>query len=106
MKLGDRLAQQFKPLANKIRLLDRDSGKVAGRMRQALDQAAANRIERNGKDDRNGRYCLPEDSSSDAIRDDDVNFAPFEFSGEFTHPIGSSVCPAIFDRQTIALAPT
>jgi hypothetical protein len=58
-KLGDRLAQELKPLANQIRLLDRDSGHVAGRMRQALNQAAANRIERNGKDDRNGRYCLP-----------------------------------------------
>ena len=59
MKLGDSLTQEFKPLANKIGLLDRDSGNVAGRMRQTLNQAATNRIERNGKDDRNGRYCLP-----------------------------------------------
>jgi hypothetical protein len=49
MKLGDSLAQELKPLADKIRLLDRDSSNVAGRVRQALNQAAANRIECNGK---------------------------------------------------------
>jgi hypothetical protein len=79
MKFGDRLAQERKPLANKIRLLDRDSRHVATRMLQALNQAAANRIKRNGKNNKNGRYCLPEDRNGGAISDDDIcttrNFA-------------------------------
>jgi len=54
MKLRNGLAQELKPLADKIRLLNRDSRNVASRMRQALNQTAANRIKRNGKDDRNG----------------------------------------------------
>ena len=54
MKLGDSLTQELKPLADKIRLLDRDAGNIAGRVRQALNQAATNRIECNGKNDRNG----------------------------------------------------
>src|SRR5262249_28485627 len=54
MKLGDSLAQEFKTLANQIRLLDRDSCHISGRVLQALNQTAANRIERNGKDDRSG----------------------------------------------------
>src|SRR5271166_689721 len=72
-------------------------------MRQTLNQAAANRIERNGKDDRN--VCLPEDRNGGAIRDDDVNLAPFEFSGNFTDALGASHGPAIFDRYSISLAP-
>ena len=54
MKLGDSLTQERKPLADKIRLLNRNSRNVAGRVRQALNQNAANRIECSGKDDRNG----------------------------------------------------
>jgi hypothetical protein len=53
-KLGDSLAQELKPFADKIGLLDRDSGNVASRVRQALNQTAANRIECNSKDDRSG----------------------------------------------------
>jgi hypothetical protein len=105
MKLGNSLAQEFKALANKIRLLDRNSGNVAGRMRQTLNQTAADRIERNGKDDRNARYCLPEDGNGAAIRDDDVNLAPLEFCGDFTDAIGSSRGPAILDRCSISLDP-
>jgi hypothetical protein len=53
------LAQELKPLANKVRLLDRDPRNVAGRVCQALHQTATHWIECNGKDDRNSRYCLP-----------------------------------------------
>jgi hypothetical protein len=70
-----------------------------------LNQTAADRIERNGKDDRNVRYCLPEDGNGGAIRDDDVNLAPLEFSGNFTDAIGSSRGPAILDRCSISLDP-
>ena len=106
MKLGNSLAQEFKPPANKIGLLDRDSGDVAGWMRQALDQTAANRIERDGKDDRNARYRLPQHRNGGAIGDDDVDFAPLEFSGDFTNAIGSSCGPAIVDRSPISVDPT
>jgi hypothetical protein len=98
-KLGDGLAQECKPLTNQIRLLDRDPSNVAGGMRQTLNQAAANRIERNGKDDRNVRYCLPEDRNGATISDDDVGFAPLEFSGDFTDAIGSPRGP----RYSIAM---
>ena len=106
MKLRDSLTQEFKALANKIGLLDRDSGDVAGRMRQTMSQAATNRIERNGKDDRNARYRLPQHRNGGAIGDDDVDFAPLEFGGDFTNAIGSSCGPAILDRSRISVDPT
>ena len=106
MKLRDSLTQEFKPLANKIGLLDRDSGDVAGWVRQALDQTAANRIERNGKNDRNARYRLPQHRNGGAVGDDDVDFAPLEFCGDFTDAIGSSCSPAILDRSRISVDPT
>lgn len=58
MKLGDSLAQEFKPFADKIELSDRNSGNVAARMIQTLNQAVADRIERHGKNDRNCRCRL------------------------------------------------
>src|SRR3974377_509290 len=105
MKVRNSLAQEFKPLANQIGLLDRDSGNVAGRMRQTLNQAAANRIERNGKDNRNARFVLPAGWNGAAIGDNDVGFAPLEFSGNFADAIGSSRGPAILDRYSISLGP-
>ena len=104
-KLGNSLAQELEPLADKVGLLDRDSGHVAGGMDQTLNQAPANRIERNGKDNRNIRYCLPEDGNSAAIGDDDVGFASFEFGGDFTDAIGSSGGPAMFYRNGVSLGP-
>ena len=41
---GDNLAQEFKSLAGKIGLLDRQSSDVAARSRQTCDQAAADRV--------------------------------------------------------------
>jgi len=37
--------------------------------------------------------------------DYDINFAPLEFSGDFTDAIGSSRSPAILDRYSISVDP-
>ena len=58
---GDNLTQEFEPLAGKIGRLDRQSSDVAARSRQTCDQAAADRVARQCKDDRDDRcrllYC-------------------------------------------------
>ena len=55
---GDNLAQKFESLAGKIGRLDRQSSDVAARSRQTCDQAAADRIVCQCKDDRDDR-CHP-----------------------------------------------
>ena len=57
-QVGDHRAQEFKPLGDKVGLLDRHSGNVATWLGQALNKAATNRIEGHSKDDRNGRCRL------------------------------------------------
>ena len=49
---GDHLAQKLKTLAGRIGLLERQSGEVAARTRQANDDTGADRIHLRGKDDR------------------------------------------------------
>jgi len=52
------LAQQLESLAGKIGGLEGKAGDVAARPRQALHQAAANRVACQRKDDRDDRYRL------------------------------------------------
>src|SRR5262249_18617631 len=106
MKLGDRLAQEFKPLANQIRLLDRDSRHIAGRVLQALNQTAANPIERNVKDDRNGCCRLFQGSNRASIRNDDINVLPQEFSGDFANAFRASHRPTVLGRDGLTFNPT
>jgi hypothetical protein len=49
---SDHLAQKLKTLAGRIGLLERQSGEVAARTRQANDDTGADRIHLRGKDDR------------------------------------------------------
>ena len=55
---GDNLAQEFESLAGKIGRLHRQAGDVAARSRQTCDQAAADRVARHRKDDRDDRCRL------------------------------------------------
>ncbi|MGC1278693.1 MAG: hypothetical protein WA893_10855 [Xanthobacteraceae bacterium] len=48
---GDELTQQFEPLTCKIGCEERHAGDVTARSRQTFDQANADRIVRNCKDD-------------------------------------------------------
>ena len=74
-------------------------------MRQALNQAAANRIKCDGKNDRNARCCLPENGNGAAVGHDDIGFTPLEFGGDLTDAIGSSGGPPMLDRYRVALGP-
>ncbi len=57
-ELRDDLAQEFEPLGDKIGLLNRHSGNVAARSRETRNQAAADWVDRHGKDDGGDRRCL------------------------------------------------
>ena len=55
---GNELAQQFEPLAGKVDRLMRQASDVAARARQTGDEAAADRVVRQRKDDGDGRCRL------------------------------------------------
>jgi hypothetical protein len=57
-KFGNDLTQQFEPLASSIGRLDGQSRDVPARVREVRDEADANRINRNCKNDGNGSCRL------------------------------------------------
>jgi hypothetical protein len=91
---GDNLTQEFESLAGKIGLLVRQSSGVAARSRQTCDQAAANRIVRQYKDDRDDRrsplYCW----GGVSIGDNDVDLKADKLGRDFGDALGPPGCPA------------
>ena len=57
-KFGNDVTQKFEPLASSIGRLDRDSSDIPARVREARDEADANWINRNCKNDGNGSCRL------------------------------------------------
>jgi hypothetical protein len=55
---GDKLTQKFEPLAGNIGRLDGQSSDIAARVRKTSDEATANRVARQCKDDGDGRCRL------------------------------------------------
>lgn len=71
---SDHLAQKLKTLAGRIGLLERQSGEVAARTRQANDDTGADRIHLRGKDDRdNLRGLLGREDRCRGPCDDDID---------------------------------
>jgi hypothetical protein len=71
---SDHLAQKLKTLAGRIGLLERQSGEVAARTRQANDDTGADRIHLRGKDDRdNLRGLLGREERCRGPCDDDID---------------------------------
>src|SRR6516225_5400839 len=69
------------------------------------DQAAADRIDRNRKDDGDGRCRLFYRGDSGSIRDNDINIQADKLGCDLGVALGSSLRPAILDRDGAALDP-
>src|SRR5262249_32442203 len=98
--------QEFEALANKIGYLVRQAGDVAVRSRQAGDQAGADRVpsrRENDGDDR--RRLLGSQDHGSARRDNNINLALDEFGGNLRGALGSTLRPAILDRDRTTLNP-
>jgi hypothetical protein len=102
---GDNLTQDFESLAGKIGLLVRQSSGVAARSRQTCDQAAADRIVRQYKDDRDDRRSLPYCWGGVSVRDNDVDLKADKLGRDFGDALGPSLRPAILDRDGVTLDP-
>jgi hypothetical protein len=102
---GNNLAQEFESLASSVGLLDRQSSDVATRSRQTDDQAAADRIDRNRKDDGDRRCRLFYCGDSGSIRNNDINIQADKLGCDLSVALGSSLRPAIIDRDGAALGP-
>src|SRR5262249_55201806 len=98
--------QEFEALANKIGYLVRQAGDVAVRSRQAGDQAGADRVpsrRENDGDDR--RRLLGSQDHGSARRDNNINLALDELGGNLSGTGGSTLRPAILDRDRTTLNP-
>src|SRR5262249_35278319 len=102
---GNNLAQEFESLTSSIGLLVRQSSDVAARSRQTYDQAAADRIDRNRKDDGDGRCRLFYCGDSGSIRDNDINIQADKLGCDLGVALGSPLRPAVLDRDGAALDP-
>src|SRR5262249_57892660 len=79
---GDKLAQELQPLGAKLGRLPREARDVAARSRQIWDQAAADGIERNCKDDGDDRCGLLYCRGGGSMRDNDVGLLPHKFGSD------------------------
>jgi hypothetical protein len=102
----DDFAQELETLASHIGALQRQAGDVASWSRQAIDEAATDRIDRYRKDDRDDccrvLYC----GDCVSARHDDVYFRSDELRGELDYAFAPSFCPPVFDRDVPPLDPT
>ena len=85
--------------------LDRQSSDVAARPRQTCDQAAADRVDRQCKDDGDDRCRLLYCGDGGFRRDDDVDLQPDELGRDLGVALGAALRPAILDRDGAALDP-
>jgi hypothetical protein len=104
-KTGDDLAQEFDPFSGKLGRLNRQSSDVAAWPRQAGDEAGAERVVGDRKDDRDDRCRLLCSSDCASDRDDDIDLAPDELSGDLGIALAPSLRPAVLDRDGVALIP-
>ncbi len=101
----DNLTQEFEPLAVGIVLLDRQPSDVTARMRKARDEADANRIVRDGKDDGDGSCRLLECESGGAIGNNHVCLLLYELRRGLCDALGASFREARLDHDRATLDP-
>jgi hypothetical protein len=102
---GHNLAQQCEPLAGKIGVLQGQAGDVTARPRQTGDQAHANRIVHQCKDDGHCRRRLLCGERRVSAGDNDVHLEPRQFGGQLRRALGASLRPAILDRDRAPVGP-
>jgi hypothetical protein len=85
--------------------LDRQAGDVAARPRQAGDEAAADRIDRDREDDGDCRGRLLGGGDAGARGHHDVDLAAHELGRDLGEALVAAVGPAIVDRDRAALDP-
>jgi hypothetical protein len=86
--------------------LQRKVGHIAARPRQVVDEAAANGVDGNREDDRNGRCGPLRSRHRIATRDDDIHFARNECFGNLRCLFVVTLSPAIIDRNRSTWNPT
>ena len=97
--------QDLEPLTHNAHPYVSDTGRIASRLVEALDQARLDRVNAGAEDNRNGlgqafdhACCVPAGG-----RGDDRNATSDQISGQFRQPIDLVIGPAIFDRDVLTL---
>ena len=98
-------AQKFEPLACDFGLLEGHPRSVAAWTRKAVDEANADRIDRDCKHDRYIPRGLLESGDRASIRDNDIDFVSHELARDLGDAFGPSLRPTILDRDSATLDP-
>src|SRR5262249_45769612 len=101
----DDLAQQLESLGSGLGRLQRQSGDVAARPRQAGDEAAADWIIGGGENDRDDRCRLLQRIGGPARADDHIDLEADELGSDLSVTLVAPLSPSILDRDRASLAP-
>ena len=105
-QIWENLAQVFDPFARNVGLLVRQSGDVAARSRQACDEAGADRVASQRKDNGDDRCRLLYCRDCASRRNNYIDLEPDELGRDLSVALGASLRPAILDSDGATLGPT
>ena len=105
VEAGDRLAQDFQPLVADLARLQRQAGDVAAGMRQALDEAARDRIDRRGQHDRDRAGRAHHGGGRASNRHDHIDLHRHELGGDPGIAARVTLRPAIDEGRRASVDP-